>query len=325
MQPSATLIASLVYSRFPRIDFTDLVDALDTALGGTGRWDGDTRAIFAVQGARMVVGFEDHRHQPGHYGKLTLGAEATLVLSIGPGPMAQSLMEQHRHSLLSTLAERINRAFACDLMLWSETAEVFEPSRYEPLIALSCWYNADLPSWPDMALADAPLTQAGRKAPPPSIQMLTRAFHSLTLTAIADLPPVKTEQTEPCAAVAGRAVLARQAASAPLSNRSAVSPAARMALPPAELASQDRVMPLPRITFVQTQNNGPLPPLPQRLTLYVMNMVLMLVALPLGFALLVFNMVRGEDLRCSARAIALASTLVGLAELAGIQNTMYLV
>ncbi len=86
MQSSATLITSLVYSRFPGIEFADLVDELDTALGGTGRWDGETNAIFEVEGSRVVVGFEDHRPQPDAYRKLTLGAEATLVLSLHPTP-----------------------------------------------------------------------------------------------------------------------------------------------------------------------------------------------------------------------------------------------
>lgn len=322
MQSSATLIATLVYSRFPGIDFTELVDELDTALGGTGRWDGDTNAIFTVEGSRMVVGLEDHRGQPNHYRKLSMGAEATLVLSIGPGPdrVAPSPLEPHRHSLVSTLAERINRACPCDLMLWSETAEVFEPTRYAPLVALSSWYNADEPDWPDMALADVPLTVMGRRAAPQSIRVLTRKFHTLRLSVSvpSDLPPVLATKTATDARAAiGQTAYPDQIAARIAAN--AVLPAERSALPLMAIVAP------PRITFGVTQAAEPVVPLPQRLTLYVMNMVLMLVALPLGFALLVFNMVRGEDLQTSARAIALASTLIGLAELAGIHNTMYLV
>ena len=57
------------------------------------------------------------------------------------------------------------------------------------------------------------------------------------------------------------------------------------------------------------------PTLPQRLTFYTLNTTLMLVALPVGSAILVYNMVRGEDLALSTRAIALSSTVVGLAQL----------
>lgn len=338
MQSAATLITSLVYSRFPGIEFADLVDELDTALGGTGRWDGDSNAIFEVEGSRVVIGLEDHRPQPDAYRKLTLGAEATLVLSIGPGPDPElpSPLQPHRHTLLSALAERINRTYPCNLMLWSETEEVFEPSRYAPLVSLSAFCNADMPTWQDMALPDAPRTAKERKAPPRSIKMLTRKFHTLNLTAapmetaaIPLLVPIDLAPPAPVAAqVAVRAeVRAEVRADLPI-QIAAVAPPPRVfadAVP--QVAASDPAVPqaLRLVAAAEPLATEPAGSLPQRLTIYVMNMMLMLVALPIGCALLVYNMVRGEDLRTSARAIAMASTLIGLAQLAGVPNMMYLV
>lgn len=330
MQTAATLITSLVYSRFPGIEFADLVDELDTALGGTGRWDGDSNAIFEVEGSRVVIGLEDHRLQPDAFRKLTLGAEATLVLSIGPGPDPElpSPLEPHRHSLLSALAERINRTFPCNLMLWSETEEVFEPSRYAPLVALSVFCNAEMPTWQDLALPDAPQTAKERKAPPRSIKVLTRKFHSLNLTT-APVDTAAEPRLVPIDLAPPAQVAAQVAVRADLPVQiAAFAPPPRViadALPQVAAADLAVARTLHPVAAAEPRATGPEGSLPQRLTIHVMNIMLMLVALPIGCALLVFNMVRGEDLRASARAIAMASTLIGLAQLAGLPNMMHLV
>ncbi len=326
MQSAATLITSLVYSRFPGIEFADLVDELDTALSGTGRWDGDSNAIFEVEGSRVVIGLEDHRLQPDAYRKLTLGAEATLVLSIGPGPDPDlpSPLEPHRHSLLSALAERINRTFPCNLMLWSETEEVFEPTRYAPLVSMSAYCNAEMPTWQDLALPDAPQTAKERKAPPRSIKVLTRKFHTLDLTA-APMETVAEPRLVPIddAPPAQVAVLA----DLPVQIAAFAPPPRVFADTVPHVAAADLVVAqaLHPVAAAKPPATEPTGSLPQRLTIHVMNMMLMLVALPIGCILLVYNMVRGEDLRTSARAIAMASTLIGLAQLAGLPNMMYLV
>ena len=51
---------------------------------------------------------------------------------------------------------------------------------------------------------------------------------------------------------------------------------------------------------------------PQRLAIYTMNTALMLVALPVGSAILAYNVVFGENLTVSARAIAVSGTAIGL-------------
>jgi hypothetical protein len=55
-----------------------------------------------------------------------------------------------------------------------------------------------------------------------------------------------------------------------------------------------------------------------RLTVYTMNLTLMIMAFPVGFALLVFNILGGENLRTTAHAIALTGFGIALAGMAGV-------
>jgi hypothetical protein len=55
-----------------------------------------------------------------------------------------------------------------------------------------------------------------------------------------------------------------------------------------------------------------------RLTVYTMNATLMLMAFPVGFALLVFNILGGENLRTTAHAMALTGFGIALASMTGI-------
>lgn len=55
-----------------------------------------------------------------------------------------------------------------------------------------------------------------------------------------------------------------------------------------------------------------------RLTVYAMNATLMIMAFPVGFALLVFNILGGENLRTTAHAIALTGLGIALSGMAGV-------
>lgn len=49
-----------------------------------------------------------------------------------------------------------------------------------------------------------------------------------------------------------------------------------------------------------------------RLTVYVLNAILMVIFFPVGMAILMFNIICGENLRTTAHAIALTGTAIGL-------------
>ncbi|MXQ08396.1 hypothetical protein GQ651_11115 [Alphaproteobacteria bacterium GH1-50] len=54
-----------------------------------------------------------------------------------------------------------------------------------------------------------------------------------------------------------------------------------------------------------------------RATVYVMNMIVMVMALPVGLALLAFNILGGENLRTTAHVIALTGMATALAQTPG--------
>ncbi|QMU58812.1 MAG: hypothetical protein GKR98_11775 [Boseongicola sp.] len=54
-----------------------------------------------------------------------------------------------------------------------------------------------------------------------------------------------------------------------------------------------------------------------RATVYVLNMIVMVMALPVGLALLFFNIVMGENLRTTAHVVALTGMALALAQMDG--------
>lgn len=49
-----------------------------------------------------------------------------------------------------------------------------------------------------------------------------------------------------------------------------------------------------------------------RLTVYTVNLTLMIVAFPVGFGVLIYNILGGENLRVTARAMAITGTVIGV-------------
>ncbi len=50
----------------------------------------------------------------------------------------------------------------------------------------------------------------------------------------------------------------------------------------------------------------------EQLSVYTMTVTLMVLAFPVGFAMLIYNILGGENLRATARAMALTGTMMGL-------------
>jgi hypothetical protein len=60
-----------------------------------------------------------------------------------------------------------------------------------------------------------------------------------------------------------------------------------------------------------------------KLTVYTLNAILMVMAFPVGFALLVFNILGGENLRTTAHAIALTGLAIALSAAAGTGTAIF--
>lgn len=65
--------------------------------------------------------------------------------------------------------------------------------------------------------------------------------------------------------------------------------------------------------------------LAEKLTVYVMSMTLMVVAFPVGFAMMIYNILAGENLRATARAMALTGVGFAIAGTEAYQNLAALI
>jgi len=312
-----TLIASLHYAIAPAFRFADLAAEIDDALTDIGPDDyqvaeAETQAIFDVDGTRLVLVLEDHRGLPADIRSLTHGAVATLVLTLGPAPgaIAAPSIADHRHALLSILTERIQRHSSAVHSLWSEMHGPFTPADFAPLIGLSAYaFDDDQPEAPE-AWAPAPRLSPNLRQ---KLDRLTTRFQTLTL------PPAAAETHFPLQAdhvVPNRAFIAHThseiANSLPDLPKTNVS---KMQEIRAALYAEPAQAQAAGTGAAGAKAAAARAPLPQRLTIYTMNTTLMLVSLPIGSAILVHNLWRGEDMNFTARAIALSGTVIGLGQL----------
>ena len=322
--PANSMIASLVYARRPKLNFAGAVAEMDAALREVGAtsyrllWDQDDLVSFDVDGSRVVLGLGDAQQAPS--GRIS-AMVATLVISIGTGPKTgfPGKLASHSAALLSAIVERFHASHPPECTLWSEIDHVFTADDFELMLAEAA-EALIIGKRAKPAPKPAAFTAEARFGTPEVERLMRRLVHQITPRS-----PAKTGVSLPPPMPPGRS---RQIA-APV-----MLPHGQTALPPlpvhaADFANDAPGMPHPMVGEMRSIRQALYParpampqqrckaPLPQRLTIYTMNTTLMLVALPVGSAILVYNMIRGEDLNMNARAIAATSTIVGLAQLLG--------
>jgi len=320
---ATTLIASLVYARRPRLNFAVAVAQMDAALREVGatsyrlRWDQDDLVMFDIDSARVVLGLADTRSSPS--GRIS-AVVATLVIAIGTGPKPGlgTKLTDHSAALLSTIVERFHASHPPASTLWSEidhvfTADDFDTTLAEAAVALTIGKASRRNSVPRPAAVDA----ENRFGTLDVDRLMQRLTHQITPRPVSLVPPLPAAGARKAAAPV---VMEPQLATAPAHlarNSDFANDAPSLPHPMTREMRQIRSALYPK----QSTNRGKsTAPLPQRLTIYTMNTTLMLVALPVGSAILVYNMIRGEDLNLNARAIAATSTIVGLAQLLNLDS-----
>ena len=317
-----SLIASLVYARRPKLNFAGAVAEMDAALRDVGAtryrllWDQDDLVSFDVDGSRVVLGLGDALRTP--TGKIS-AMVTTLVISIGSGPKAglPTKLADHGAALLSAIVERFHASHPPECTLWSEIDHVFAADDFDLMLeeaadALIIGKRARSLPKPAAFNTDA------RFGTPEVERLMHRLVHQIVPRspakgAVSLAPPMAPRKS-------------RQIAAPVVMDQTAT------VLPPipahaADFANDAPATSHPMVGEMRTIRQALYPaksqkpphrgkaPLPQRLTIYTMNTTLMLVALPVGSAILVYNMIRGEDLNMNARAIAATGTIVGLAHL----------
>lgn len=327
--PANSMIASLVYARRPKLNFAGAVAEMDAALREVGAtsyrllWDQDDLVSFDVDGSRVVLGFGDAQQAPA--GRIS-AMVATLVVSIGSGPKTglPGKLASHSPALLSAIVERFHASHPPECTLWSEIDHVFTADDFDLMLAEAAEAliigKRARPRAKPAAFADD-----SRFGTPEVERLMHRLAHQITprtpAKAGVSLPP-------PMAPAKSRQI------AAPVSIEQLQTTVPPLPDHVADFANDAPNMPHPMVDEMRTIRQALYPaqsttpqrrckaPLPQRLTIYTMNTTLMLVALPVGSAILVYNMIRGEDLNMNARAIAATGTIVGLVQLLGHQGIL---
>lgn len=316
-EPANSLIASLVYARRPTLNFAIAVSDMDAALREVGsnsyhlRWDQDDLVMFDIDGARVVLGLGDTRAAPS--GRIS-AMVATLVIAIGPGPKSShaNKLSKHAAPLLSAIVERFHASHPPEFTLWSELPNVFSADDFE--MALEEASEALTVGRVNRSSATRPPTvlDANSRFGVPEVErLMQRLVKHVAPRPVSLVPPMPAAKSRKVAAPV--AIEGQQAAPAELPrNPDFANDAPSLPHPMTHEMRNIRSALYPDQPVNRGKSKAPLP---QRLTIYTMNTTLMLVALPVGSAILVYNMIRGEDLNMNARAIAATGTLVGLAQL----------
>ena len=317
-EPASSLIASLVYARRPTLNFAIAVSEMDAALREVGsnsyrlRWDQDDLVMFDIDGARVVLGLGDNRAHPS--GRIS-AMVATLVIAIGPGPkrgLGAKLCD-HAAPLLSAIVERFHASHPPEFTLWAEVPHVFSADDFEQSLVEA----ADALSMGRVNRSQAPtrptaFAQDSRFGTPDVERLMQRLVKQVAPRPVSLVPPMPMAKARQAAAPVEIAPVAPAPPPMPPHSRDFANDAPSLPHPMTREMRDIRSALYPERSVKRGKSQAPLP---QRLTIYTMNTTLMLVALPVGSAILVYNMIRGEDLNLNARAIAATGTIVGLAQL----------
>lgn len=291
---------SLLYVERPNLSFAHCVDVIDAALGDTGyaqrtvTWGGDEFVSFDVEGSRVTLGRADLDIPETFEDGTPAGYRTLLVVAVGPGPRrgaARNLAEDGR-VFCDAIIERLREGQGADLILWTETTGVFTAANFECLIdtALTMRPTNAQPIIQDR-FTEPPI---GRLMDRLSVEIPSRSgiirLHAIPPASGSDTPSPEDTAAPDTAGEAGLLGLpANSDLGAWQHPMRAEMARIRSALYP---PSPERPQP----------KKGPLA---QRLTLYTFNTTLMMVSMPLGAALLTYNVLGREDTRLTARVMAL--------------------
>lgn len=303
-----TTSVTLLYVERPNLDFAECRAFLEGALRRFGHegiepvHGADDYVTMDVEGSRVVLGYAELEARARGAETAPGGYAAALLVSVGPSPRRDGSRDLARngHALCDMVIEEVRRKRGPDLILWNEIEGVFAEKQFEALIdAAQAMRPARLPPELEAALkghaprraemrpamAFEPAQVMESLAPPPPLSSVAAASGAASDTVPADPAWIPandhpTDMLDPM-----REEMAR----------------IREALYPPE-EEQRQASPSPRREKE---------PLVRRLTTYSFNTTLLVVAMPIGAALLTYNVLGREDSRVTARVMAL--TGIGMA------------
>ena len=318
--PELSTIAQLLYPDLQTLDFARIVAELDTVLTRLRGsdvaicWDCDDLVTFDLPETRILLAWFDTG---------TRGRGGCLTVSVGPNPSATDPLSKAEHEVLcSRLVERIEGRFAPAGVLWHQVSGPVDSELVDDLIdTLPEVGGPGLPPIDSildaLSRVDLQMADLRSKAPHPrSVRApeLSRMAMQPIRGAVGDLPrPFALPVAAKPAVVTRRLHLIP----APAANHIVVPGFTEAAndrphLPLLQNAELERLRGAlyPQVEVARAK---PVHSTQMRLAAHCMNATLIVVWAPLGAAVMTYSLLKGEDMRLSARLMAVSGTFFAIA------------
>lgn len=290
---SLSTIAQLVCCPETPVNFARMVGDLDAVLsrfGDTQRqltWDCEDVAIVDLPGTRILLGWSEQ----------TGRGNACLSVGVGPSPRARvpGARDDGHDALCVRLVERVQPRLAPEAVVWHQVEGVVTAETIDALIEA-------LPRLDNLATDLAEMAEAEVAVKPAEPQAAGPA-------PVAPEPPPAAPET--AQAPAEKPVKSRRA---PHLRRSAAQAASRTEMAndrPDLPRSRDPELARLRAALYEPQP-AEVPEVPSsqmRLAVHAMNATLIVVYAPLGAAVMTYALLKGEDMKLSARLLMLTGSI----------------
>ncbi len=320
--PQVGTVAQLVYADRQPLNFARLVGDLHSILVQTYglevlfEWDCEDIAFLDLSTARIALGWDD---RPGK------GYSACMTVSVGPLPGISLLAGNDGwEQICSRIVERVHGRFPALATLWHQTEEELTSDLLDSLVAqlppLMQLFPFQEPDW----VADAMTRQSPSRAvalrgaeeigePESAIKEPAPIDESNLMQVVekvADVAVTRDEKVGELIALKFSDKSATARARARAKTR-----ASALTRSEAEIANDRPTLPHPRnlelarlrdALYQADPEELPAPLSTQlRLTVHALNTTLILVWAPLGAAVMTYSLLKGEDMKLSARLMVL--------------------
>lgn len=317
-------IAQLVYADKQQLNFARLVGELHSILAQLHgpelqfEWEYEDIAFFDLSTTRIALGWDD---KPGK------GYSACMTVSVGPLPNTTSPPSDSdgHEEMCSRMVERLHGRYPALAILWHQSEEELTCNLFDRLVEelppLMQLFPFQEPDW----VADAMARQSpGRavalrgaevaSAPEPATKEAASISQPAAKPVVENVANLAAHQDEKGAELialkfSDTSVTARARARARAkATAKAASPLPEIANDhPTPLHPRDRELAQLRDALYQADHEETPEPLSTqlRLTAHALNVTLILVWAPLGAAVMTYSMLKGEDMKLSARLMVL--------------------
>ncbi|MDP1670264.1 hypothetical protein [Phaeovulum sp.] len=323
-EPVTTFVATLLYRETMSDGFLQIVAEFNEAFRNRPQlpysFDRpyDDFAVFDIDGAHIVVAHGDTA-EPG----AARGAQdrAVVALAISAAVGKDEALVPRFQRLLRSIVGRIQRPFPAEAVLWSSHDGGFDPDAFDALVGAATRTGAtDMgaaaadprPRAEAAPAAEAAAPETTRAEKAEAVETAARPLHPTTAEPEQGRPKRPRNRFAPVedvvSGLASPGTPPIAAADAPKPETVANS-LPDVPVPMLSEAARIRLALYPEPEVLPPQKA----PTVQRVTIYTLNTALILVAMPVGVAVLTYNVLGRESMTTTARSVALAGFGVAFA------------